>query len=84
MKDNVAQNHAILISKVYIWKSRKNKFQSNTCLLKEISKIKNIEKKVSSVNEKKTLHIKESGKKLKTNYLKEVTTRYLNTNKILK
>ena len=43
-------------------------------MLKEISKIKSIEKKITSVKEKKTLHIKESGEKLKTNYLKELIT----------
>ena len=64
------QNHILLISKLYIYKSRKNKFLSSTCLLKEISKIKNIEKKIASVNEKKTLHIKETGEKLEVNYLK--------------
>ena len=68
------QNHILLISKLYIYKFRKNRFLSSTCLLKEISKIKNIEKKVASVNEKKTLHIKESGEKLKTKYLKEMIT----------
>ena len=47
------QNHILLISKLYIYKSRKNKFLSSTCLLKDISNIKNIEKKVTSVNEKK-------------------------------
>ena len=47
------QNHILLISKLYIYKSRKNKFLSSTCLLKEISKIKNIEKKIASVNEEK-------------------------------
>ena len=52
------QNHILLISKLYIYKSRKNKFLSSTCLLKEISKIKNIEKKFAYANEKKTLHIK--------------------------
>ena len=66
------QNHILFISKLYINKSRKSKFLSSTCLLKEISKIKDIEKKIASVNEKKTLHIKESGEKLKTNYLKEM------------
>ena len=55
------QNHILLISKLYIYKSRKSKFLSSTCLLKEISKIKNIEKKVISVNEKKMSHTKESG-----------------------
>ena len=38
------QNHILLISKLYIWKSRKNKFLGSMCLLKEISKIKNREK----------------------------------------
>ena len=47
------QNHILLILKLYICKSRKNKFLSSTCLLKEISKIKSKEKKVASVNEKK-------------------------------
>ena len=46
------QNGILLISKLYIYKSRKNKFLGSTCLLKEISKIKNIEKKNASVNEK--------------------------------
>ena len=58
------QNHILLISKLYIQKSRKNKFLSSTCLLKEISKIKIIKKKVASVNGKKTLHIKESEGKI--------------------
>ena len=43
--------------------------------LNESSKIKNLEKKVASVKEKKnkkTSHIKESEKKFKTNYLKKV------------
>ena len=68
------QNHILLLSKLYIYKSRKRKFLSSTCLLKEISKIKNIQKKIASVNEKKTSHIKESGKKLKANCLKEMIT----------
>ena len=49
------QNNILLILKLYIYKSRKNKFLNSTCLLKEISKIKNIEKKVASVNEKKNI-----------------------------
>ena len=47
------QNLILLISQLYIYKSRKNKFLTRTCLLKEISKIKNIEIKIASVNEKK-------------------------------
>ena len=52
------QNYILLTAKLYIYKSRKNKFLSSTCLLKEISKIKNIEKKIASVNEKKKRCIK--------------------------
>ena len=58
------QNHILIISKLYICKSRKSKFLTSTCLLKETSKIKNIEKKVAPVNEKQTSHIKESEDKL--------------------
>ena len=47
------QNHILLILKLYVYKSRRNKFLSSTCLLKEISKIKNTAKKIASVNEKK-------------------------------
>ena len=52
------QNHILLISKLYIYNSRNNTFLSSTCLLKKISKIKNIEKKVASVNEKKNIAYK--------------------------
>ena len=53
------QNHILLISMLYIYMSRKNIFLSSTCLLKEVSKIKNIEKKVvASVNEKKNIAYK--------------------------
>ena len=38
--------------------SRKNKFLSSTCLLKEISRIKNTEKNVASANEKKNIEYK--------------------------
>ena len=45
-----------------------------------------MEKKVASLNKKKTLLIKESGEKMKTNYLKEMITLfcYSNKNRILK
>ena len=52
------QNDIFLISKQYIYKSRKNKFLSSTCLLKEISRIKNAEKNVASANEKKNIEYK--------------------------
>ena len=66
------QNEIFLISKLHIYKSRKNKFLNSTYLLKEIRKIKNAEKKVASASEKKTLNIKESREKLKKKSLKEV------------
>ena len=68
------QSHILLISKLHICKSRKNKFVSSTCSLKETSKIKNIEKKIAFVKEKKTLHVKESGEKFKKNCLKKMIT----------
>ena len=52
-----------LTLKLYIYKYRKNKFLSTTCLLKEISKIKNIEKKTASPNEKEnTAYTRKWGK----------------------
>ena len=69
------QSHILLILKLYIYKSRESKFFISTCLLTKISKVKNKEKNVASVNKKQeTLHIKETGKKLQTNYIKEVIT----------
>ena len=58
------KNHILLISKLYIYKSRKNKVLSSTCLLKEVSKIKNIEKKVASFfcKQKKFAYKRKSGK----------------------
>ena len=50
---------------------KKNKKNNN---IKTIKKHKNIEKKIASVNEKKTLHRKEIGEKLKTIYLKKMIT----------
>ena len=41
------------MEKLYIYESRN---RSSTCLLKEISKIKNIEKEVASVIDKKTAY----------------------------
>ena len=41
-QSHLIQNHILLILKLYMYKSRKNKFLSSTCLLKEIGKVKNI------------------------------------------
>lgn len=62
-------NHIILISKLFIYKSRRNKFLSNTCLLKKKEtskhreKIKNIEKEVASaIGKKNVAYIRTWGK----------------------
>ena len=62
-QSHLMQNHIFLISKLYICNSRNNTFLSSTCLLKEISKIKN-RKKLHLWMKRKALHIKESGGKI--------------------
>ena len=64
------ENHILHIPKLYIYKSRKNNFLSSNCLLKEISKIKNIEKKVASVNEKENIAYKKMRKNWRQTTLK--------------
>ena len=61
-QSHLMQNHIFLISKLYMYNSRNNTFLSSTCLLKEISKIKN-RKKLHLWMKRKALHIKESGGK---------------------
>ena len=61
------QNHKLLVLKLYTYKSRKNNFLSSTCLLKEFRKIKNIQKKVASVNEKKNFASKRKWEKIEDN-----------------
>ena len=62
-QSHLMQNHIFLISKLYMYNSRNNTFLSSTCLLKEISKIKN-RKKLHLWMKRKALHIKESGGKI--------------------
>ena len=47
------QNNTSYFETVHIKVQKKSKFLSSTCLLKEISKVENTEKKIASVNEKK-------------------------------
>ena len=45
-KSYLIQSHILLILKLYMYKSRKNKFLSSTCLLKEIKRLKTYRKKL--------------------------------------
>ena len=47
------KNHLLLISKIYIYNSRKSESLKIKSLLREITKVKNIEEKLSLNNEKK-------------------------------
>ena len=47
------QNHLLLIFKIYIYNSRKSESLKIKSLLREITKVKNIEEKTSLDNEKK-------------------------------
>ena len=47
------QNHLLLIFKIYIYNSRKSESLKIKFLLREITKVKNIEEKISLDNEKK-------------------------------
>ena len=48
------QNHLLLIFKIYIYNSRKSESLKIKSLLREITKFKNTEEKISLDNEKKT------------------------------
>ena len=47
------QNHLLLIFKIYIYNSRKSESLKIKSLLREITKVKNIEEKISLDNEKR-------------------------------
>ena len=47
------QNHLLLIFKIYIYNSRKSESLKIKSLIREITKVKNIEEKISLNNEKK-------------------------------
>ena len=54
------QNHLFLISKIYIYNSRRSE-----SLIREITEVKNIEEKVSINNGKNAIRTRENGSKLK-------------------
>ena len=55
------QNHLLLIFKIYIYNSRKSESLKIKSLLREITKVKNIEEKISLDNEKNMLFTRENG-----------------------
>ena len=58
-KPFLIQNHLLLIFKIYIYNSRRSQSLIIKYLIREIMKVKNIEKKVSINNEKKTYYVQE-------------------------
>ena len=59
------QNHLLLIFKISIYNSRRSESLKIKCLIREITKVKHREEKISINNEKKMLCTKENGSKLK-------------------
>ena len=53
------QNYLLLIFKIYIYNSRRSESLKIKSLIREITKVKNIEEKISLNNEKKTCYIQE-------------------------
>ena len=71
------QSQLLLISKLYIYKSRKSKFLSRTCLLKEISKIKNKEKNSICKRKKTNMTYKRKWELLYKTFILRVRDAYL-------
>ena len=59
------QNHLLLIFKIYIYNSRRSESLKIKSLIREITKVKNIEEKISLNNEKNMLYTRKNGNKLK-------------------
>ena len=63
--DILLKNHILLLFKIYVYNSRKHeKISLNN--LRNVTKVKNIEREIAEKNEKKLCCITKSGKKLKT------------------
>ena len=59
------QNHLLLIFEIYIYNSRRSESLKIKSLIQEITKVKNIEEKISLNNEKNMLYTRENGNQLK-------------------
>ena len=63
--DILLKNHILLLFKIYVYNSRKHeKISLNN--LRNVTKVKNIEREIAEKNEKKLCCITKRGKKLKT------------------
>ena len=58
------QNHFLLVFKIYIYNSRRYESLKIKSLIREITKVKKIEEKISISNEKNMLYTRENGSKL--------------------
>ena len=54
---NILQNHILLIFKVYVYQSRERGVLNLNSLIKNVTKVKKIERKIASVYEKKTIQL---------------------------
>ena len=52
---NILQNHILLIFKLYIYQSRERGVLNLNGLIKNVTKVKKLERKIASVCEKKTI-----------------------------
>ena len=52
---NILQNHILLIFKIYVYQSREIGVLNMNILIKNVTKVKKLEKKIASVCEKKTI-----------------------------
>ena len=64
--DILLKNHILLLFKIYVYNSRNNKKISLKNLIRNVTKVKSIEKEIAAKNEKNLCCITKSGKKLKT------------------
>ena len=63
--DILLKNHILLLFKIYVYSSRKHEKMSLKNLLRNVTKVKNIEKEIAGNTEKKLCCIIKSGEKLK-------------------
>ena len=72
--DTLLKNHILLLFKIHVYNSRKHEKISLNNLIRNITKVKNIEKDIAGKNEKKIMLYNEKwGEKLKTCYMRKVS-----------
>ena len=63
---SLLKNHILLLFKIYVYNSRKHEKISLKNLIKNLTKVKNIEKEIAGNNEKKIMLYNKKWKKLNT------------------